>query len=132
MNLRKPRRVSGELGMSSMADILFILLMFFLMTSTLTAPSALDLSLPGKSNRTNQLAQQRLTDIAVTADGRYLFNGKSLDLATIEKKLRDEAAGSSKKVNITVSPDGQAPVENVVAILDITTKSGINAILSTE
>ncbi|MCC6725691.1 MAG: biopolymer transporter ExbD [Saprospiraceae bacterium] len=131
MNLHKPRHVSGELGMSSMADILFILLMFFMMTSTLVAPSALPLSLPGRSSSTNKLAQKRMTDIAITKSGDYLLNGRSSELPAIQAKLENEKAGQDK-LNVTVSPDGDAPIENVVAILDMTTNLGIDAILTTE
>ena len=131
MDLRKPRHVSGELGMSSMADILFILLMFFMMTSTLVAPSALPLTLPGRSTAVNKLAQKRLTDIVITNDGRYLINGKSAALPTIEANLQEEVSGTTK-LNVTVSPEADAPIENVVAILNLTSNLGIDAILSTE
>ena len=131
MDLRKPRHVSGELGMSSMADILFILLMFFMMTSTLVAPSALNLSLPGNSNSTNKLAQKRLTDIAITEDGRFLLNGKNVPLPAIESRLQQEAAQTTK-LNVTVSPDSKAAIENVVAVLNMTSNLGIDAILTTE
>lgn len=131
MDLRKPRHVSGELGMSSMSDILFILLMFFMMTSTLVAPSALNLSLPGRSSSTNKLAQKNLTDVTITKDGKYLLNGKSAQIEAIEAKLKNEAARVTK-LNITVSPDPDAPIENVVSILNMTSNLGIDAILSTE
>ena len=117
--------------MSSMADILFILLMFFMMTSTLVAPSALNLMLPGRSSATNKLAQKRLTDITITEDGRYLLNGKSTPLPNIEASLQEEASGTSK-LNVTVSPDADAPIENVVAVLNMTSNLGIDAILTTE
>ena len=117
--------------MSSMADILFILLMFFMMTSTLVAPSALNLTLPGRSSATNKLAQKRLTDIAITQSGTYLLNGKNIPLPSIEATLTQEAAGTTK-MNVTVSPDADAPIENVVAVLNMTANLGIDAILTTE
>ncbi len=118
--------------MSAMADILFILMIFFMMCSTLTAPSALNLTLPGKSNTAKKLSEQRLTDISITEDGQYRFNGRALAIEEVKRRLEAEAKGKSKEVNVTVSPDAKAPVENVVAILDMTTKLGINAILSAE
>lgn len=133
MELRtKKGHSSGELGMSSMTDIIFILLMFFMMTSTLTAPSALNLTLPGKSKTASKIPHDRMNDISIKGNGSYLLNGRPADIATIQRILEKEVQISSKKINITISPSPEAPVESVVAVMDITTKLGINAILSTE
>ena len=134
MELRQRKsHVSGELGMSSMTDIIFILLMFFMMTSTLTAPSALPLDLPGKSRAADRMVRKKLDEIAIKSNGTYLLNGRSNGLATIEERVMELAASSTnEKANIIVSPDGDAPVESVVTILDLLTKTGVNAVLNLE
>lgn len=134
MELRERKsHVSGELGMSSMTDIIFILLMFFMMTSTLTAPSALPLDLPGKSKAADRMVKKRLDEITIKSSGAYLLNGKSKGIVDIQDRVAELAAAStSEKANIIVSPDGQAPVESVVTILDLLTEAGVNAVLNLE
>ena len=132
MNLRnRERNRSGEHGMNSMTDIIFILLMFFMMTSTLTAPSALNLQLPGNSKTTANKAKERLIDVAIEPDGSYLLNGRSSSLLLVQDQLKALRANSLEDVFITVSPAAEAPVENVVEIMDLTYQLGINAILNT-
>lgn len=133
MELRERKtHISGELGMSSMTDIIFILLMFFMMTSTLTAPSALPLDLPGKSRANDRMVRKKLDEIVIKSNGSYLLNGRPYGLIMIQDKVTDLAANASSKVNIIVSPDADAPVESVVTILDLLTKAGVNAVLNLE
>lgn len=131
MNLRnRDKEKGGEHGMTSMTDIIFILLMFFMMTSTLTAPSALNLQLPGKSTTAATKVKERLTDIRIEADGSYLLNGSTSDVLGVQEKLKSLTSANFETVYVTVSPAPEAPVENVVEIMDITYQLGINAILN--
>lgn len=135
MELRERRRkVSGELGMSSMTDIIFILLIFFMMTSTLTAPSALPLSLPGKSASNERLSEKRLPTIDIFSDGGYQLNGRDTDIEGITAAVKKETSGmiDPSKVNIIVAPARKAPVEATVPVLDAITKAGANVVLDME
>jgi biopolymer transport protein ExbD len=133
MNLRKRKEISGEMGMQSMTDIIFILLMFFMMTSTLVHPSALNLSLPAnpKTSKKPPLKKDHLDDVAITASGGFLLNGKTTALETIKNTLK---ANRTKKSDytITVSPDLKSPIEFVVAILDLTQQMDINSIIQAD
>jgi biopolymer transport protein ExbD len=133
MNLRKRKEISGEMGMQSMTDIIFILLMFFMMTSTLVHPSALNLSLPAspKSSKKPIVNKDKMDDIAITERGTFLLNGKTTDLETIKSVLKNHRAKKSD-YTITVSPDVKAPIEHVVSILDVTQQMDINSILQAE
>lgn len=132
MNLRnRDRDHGGEHGMNSMTDIIFILLMFFMMTSTLTAPSALNLQLPGKSNATAKKADEQLIDVGIDGDGSYLLNGRLASLMLVQDQLKELRATKLEEVYVTVSPSPEAPVENVVEIMDLTYQLGITAILNT-
>ena len=71
MNLRGRNKVSPEFSMSSMTDIVFLLLVFFLLTSPAITPDALDLSLPkAKGKSTNQ----QKASVSITKDGAYYVN----------------------------------------------------------
>ena len=133
MKLRERSHLSSEMGMSSMTDIIFILLIFFMMVSTLVHPSALNLSLPGSPKTTKRIVttNERHDDIGITATGGFIVNGITTTLDRIKNFL---TANKLKKNDyiVTVSPDTKAPVEKVVQILDLTQSLGITAVLHAE
>lgn len=129
MGLREKKEISGEMGMSSMTDIIFILLIFFMMVSTMTHPSALNLSLPGNSKTsTKPVKTERLDDIGITASGNFIFNNVTTPLDKIKGYLLRNK-GKKTDYRVTVSPDTKAPVEKVVQVLDMTQSLDINSIL---
>jgi len=132
MAFRAKKEVSGELGMSSMTDIIFILLMFFMMISTLVHPSALNLSLPGSPKTSKQpISKDKLDDISITQSGNYLFNGRTTSLDVIKNTLQ-KAKLRKATYSIIISPDPKAPVEKVVAILDMSQQMNISSVLAAE
>ncbi|MCB9284001.1 MAG: biopolymer transporter ExbD [Lewinellaceae bacterium] len=131
MALKKRIKVTATFNMSSLTDIIFLLLIFFMLTSGLVAPNALNLKLPGSSRQTTP-STDRLDDVAVDATGRFFLNGRRSSLAELESELGRKASRSSKKLQIVLSPDGQAPTEAVVAVMDIALRYDIEAILAAE
>ncbi len=129
MRLREKREVSSELGMSSMTDIIFILLIFFMMVSTLVHPSALNLTLPSSATKVNKPATtERYDDIGITASGNFILNGVTIKPESIKSYLERNIV-KKRDYKVTVSPDAKAPVEKVVQILDMTQSLGITSIL---
>ena len=129
MRLREKREISSELGMSSMTDIIFILLIFFMMVSTLVHPSALNLTLPSNAVKVNKPATtERFDDIGITASGSFILNGVTNKPELIKSFLERNIA-KKRDYKVTVSPDSKAPVEKVVQILDMTQALGITSIL---
>ncbi len=125
MALKKRNKTSAAFSMSSLTDIIFLLLIFFMLTSGLVAPNALNLKLPGTS-RVSTPSSSRMDNVAISASGRYYLNGSSISLEELDQRLRRE-----KGESITISPDPSAPVEAVVAVMDIAMRYNINGILST-
>ncbi len=130
MELRqRNKKISSELGMSSMTDIIFILLIFFMMISTLVHPSALNLSLPSNSKTSKKPATtEHLDDIGITESGGFIFNGVSNRIEQI-KNYVTRSKNRNPNYSVTISPDSKAPVEKVVQVLDITQSLGINSVL---
>jgi biopolymer transport protein ExbD len=132
MRLRERREISGEMGMSSMTDIIFILLIFFMMVSTLVNPSALNLALPGNSKTSRKpLNTTRLDDIGISSSGSFILNGTTTPIDKIRSFL-ETRKHKSAEYKVTVSPDTKAPVEKVVQVLDLTQALGISSILQAE
>ncbi len=130
MAVKKRTKVSPEFNMSSMTDIIFLLLIFFMLTSSVVAPNALNLKLPGKSNAP-KVTPKNLDDVRIRTSGAFALNGRSIDLAQLDYELESRARGKSD-FSITISPDDDTPTEYVVAVMDIALRYNINAILTTE
>ncbi len=117
--------------MSSLTDIIFLLLIFFMLTSNLVAPNALNLKLPGSS--TSKIpSTTELDDVRISSSGRYYLNGKRIDLENLEKALKTRASRSSGKLNITISPEPGTTNNQVVPVMDIAMRLDINGVLATE
>lgn len=129
MGFRKRNKVSAEFSMSSLTDIIFLLLIFFMLTSSLVAPNALNLKLPGSSSASTSPSNP--TDVTIKRSGAYYLDGKKISggnlgvaLSRLSRKKRD--------MSMTISPDKGTPVEHVVLVMDLARKYNINAILATE
>lgn len=131
MALKKRNSVSAQFSMASMTDIVFLLLIFFMITSTLVAPNALKLLLPQSNNQT---AAKAITTISITKDLRYYINDqgalKRVAFQEIEPFLQ-QRFGSSEERYISLHADKSVPVEEVVKIMNIARKHEFKLILAT-
>lgn len=132
MGLKKRQKVSAEFSMSSLTDIIFLLLIFFMLTSTVVAPNALNMKLPGSSN-SKVTSTSKMDDVSIRKSGNFYLNGSRVNASQLEKKLRSLArANGRKQLDITISPAKGVPVEHVVVVMDIARRLNINAVLATE
>ena len=131
MGLKRKAKVSAEFSMSSLTDIIFLLLIFFMLTSSLVAPNALNLKLPGSSS-TPSTSNEKIPDVTITRTGKYELDGKNTSAGNLEKNLRSLKSRAKGKLDITISPDPDAPVENLVEVMDMAMRLQINAIMAME
>ncbi len=130
MGLKKNTKVNAEFNMSSLTDIIFLLLIFFMLTSSMVIPNALNLRLPGKS-KTPAIPQSKPYIITISKDGKYFVDKKRVSIITLEKGLKKlKKIRKSGKVSIVISPDANTANENVVAVMDIAYRLGIDAIMT--
>jgi biopolymer transport protein ExbD len=129
MGLKKRSKVSATFNMSSLTDIIFLLLIFFMLTSNLVSPNALNLKLPGKGNPTT--VSSKIPDVSITTSGTFYLNGRRISIGNLERALRRLSVSRTRQLNMTISPAQGVPVEHVVAVMDVAMRLGINAILAT-
>ncbi|MTB49849.1 biopolymer transporter ExbD [Lewinella sp. W8] len=129
MGLKKRSRVSAEFNMSSLTDIIFLLLIFFMLTSTVVAPNALNLKLPGRSDTPAAPSSNQLDDVRIDEQGSLYFNGRRISLPELESRLSPKAGGN---YSMLISPDKRAPVEGVVSVMDLAMRLNINGVLAAE
>lgn len=126
MNLRGRNKVNPNFNMSSMTDIVFLLLIFFMLTSTLVTVNAIDVLLPKASGKT-----ENKTSVSVTVTNKSKFY---IDKAEIsEKNLEFEIlnrVGSKKQKTVVIRGDQDAPYKNVMKIIDIANRNKLKMILA--
>jgi biopolymer transport protein ExbD len=132
MALKKRNKVSAEFSMSSMTDIVFLLLIFFMVTSTLIAPNALKLLLPQSNNQTQA---KPLTTISITADLQYYVNNDGkitlVQFEEISELLVKILGEENEEVYISLHADKTVPIEEVVKIMNIARERKYKMILAT-
>ncbi|WP_298520611.1 biopolymer transporter ExbD [uncultured Kordia sp.] len=124
MKLRGRNKVSPEFSMSSMTDIVFLLLVFFMLTSN--SPNALDLLLPkakGKSTNTQNVAVSIKKNLQVYIDSDRVREGQ------LEAKLKAKLRGQDSPTIILRAEEG-VPIEKAVNIMDIANKNKYKIILA--
>ena len=129
MNLsRRKNRARAELQTSAMNDIMFFLLLFFLIASTVTNPNVIKLSLP-KAASGKSISKKTIT-VSVTQDLKYYVEKKEIkesDLQATLSKYSSEAA----QLTIVLYVEKTVAIQNVVSILDIAQKLNIKLVLAT-
>lgn len=128
MELRGRNKVSPNFNMSSMTDIVFLLLIFFMLTSTIVTTNALDLLLPkakGKTNNNQNIA------VSIDKNLNYYIDRTPVEAEQIEGKLSRLLAGE-KEPAIIIRAEKSVPIDNVVKILDIARKNKYKAVLATQ
>lgn len=116
MNLRSKSRISADFNMSSMTDVVFLLLIFFMLTSSFVTPTAVPVSLP-TSSTAPPIVIQRIS-VTVTKDLQYFINEKPTTL----EQLRPELAGLLQGVDegvVVLNIDKSVPVEHLVKVAGI-------------
>lgn len=126
MNLRGRNRISAEFSMSSMTDIVFLLLVFFLLTSPAITPEALDLILPKAKGKTTNVQQ---ASVSITKEGAYYVDKERVSEYSIESELKKVLAGKDEPTIIIRAEEG-VPIENAVLVMDIANRNKFKVVLA--
>ena len=128
MALRSKNKVSAAFSMSSMTDIVFLLLIFFMLTSTLVTTNALDLVLP---NSTAQTAKKQRVSVSINENFEYFIDKEAVELRYIEAQLIDKLAGQDEQV-VVLRVDKSVPIEYAVEVMDIAYRNKFKIVLATQ
>lgn len=128
MALRSKNKVSAAFSMSSMTDIVFLLLIFFMLTSTLVTTNALDLVLP---NSTAQTVKKQRVSVSINENVEYFIDKEAVELKYIEAQLIDKLAGQDELV-VVLRVDKSVPIEYAVEVMDIAYRNKFKIVLATQ
>lgn len=131
MALKRGNKVNVNFSMASMTDIVFLLLLFFMITSTMVAPNALKLLLPQSDNQTIAKA---ITTISITADLKYYINEdgnlRRVAFSELEPFLQ-KVIKTNEETYLSLHADKSVPIEQVVNVMNIAKRNQIKMILAT-
>ncbi len=127
MSLRSRNKISAEFSMSSLTDIIFLLLIFFMLTSTLVSPNALKLLLPKSNSQT--LAKQTIS-VSIDQNLDYYINKQKVSRDEIMPMLRQKLQGEQDPT-VILNAEKSVPVENVVDIMNIANDLKVKMVLAT-
>ncbi|MDX5339292.1 MAG: biopolymer transporter ExbD [Cyclobacteriaceae bacterium] len=127
MGLQAKNKVDAAFSMSSMTDIIFLLLIFFMLTSSFITPSGLPVNLP--SSETSDIVMQEVT-VSVTKDLRYSVNDKVVNREQVKAELTGLLEG--KKGQVVLHIDKEVPVEYLVEIGGIAAGLEANVSIATK
>lgn len=121
MKFRRKPREQVEINLASLLDVVFILLLFFVVSTTFTRETQLRVDLPeaASAKQPDQDEQKRL-EILIDADGNYSLNGQALrenSLDNLMQAIRKESAGDNR-LPLVISADAKTPHQAVVTAMD--------------
>ena len=114
--------------MSSMTDIIFLLLIFFMLTSNFVTPSGLPVSLP--SSKASDITMQKIS-VTITEDLKYYLNDKPIALEQIESELAALLQGGTEQGAVVLHVDKTVPVEHLVKVAGIAKNLNASVTLAT-
>ncbi len=127
MAISNRNKVGITFSNAGMSDIIFLLLLFFMLTSTLVQPTALKLLLPKGSAQTSA---RPMTTISITKDLQYFIEDQPIDIENLEAALQTKL-GADPEIYISLHADRSVPVEYVVEVMNIAAKNKYKLILAT-
>ena len=126
MPIKSRNKISTEFSMASMSDLVFLLLIFFMLSSTLVSPNAIKLLLPSSTSKT--MAKQSIT-VYINDQFQFFVNETAADEKSLERALLQLLSGQSD-ATIVLRSDRTVPVQYVVTVIDAV--NNINEFMKTK
>ncbi len=126
MNLRGRNKINPTFNMSSMTDIVFLLLIFFMLTSTLVTVSAIDVLLPkagGKTENSSSIA------VSITDKSLFYIDKTMVSATNLESEILKKI-GTDKQKTIIIRGDKEVPYRNIMKVIDIANRNKLKMILA--
>lgn len=129
MAIKRNKRFKAEIATSSLSDIMFFLLLFFLILSTLANPNVIKMMLP-KAASNEKTNKQHLT-ISVTEDKRFFINKTEVPYEELEQALLAELGGNTDQ-SVVIRIPFNSQIQELVDVLQIGVKNNIKFVIATQ
>src|SRR3954468_1272575 len=129
MNIKRRSQHDPQGHSSALNDILFILLLFFLIVSTLANPNVIKLNLPKASTKTK--AKQTVV-VSINQNREYYVGTKRVPFERLKETLVPALANENLEPTIVINAEKSVPVEDIVNVMEIASKLGAKVVLATK
>lgn len=126
--MKFPRQKTEEVNvnLTPLIDVVFLLLIFFMVSTTFTKETHLQVNLPQADGDTQQATDNNVLEILITDEGQYSVNGRALvntQAETLRLALK-ELAGEARDIPLIITADANTPHQAVVTAMDVSGKLG--------
>ncbi len=130
MKFRRPAQDPLEINLTPLIDCLLFLIIFFMLTTTFTKASKLQISLPEAKGDAAAAAPGHNIEVTVSAAGDYAVNGQLLasKQATSLRSAIEKASAGSRDIPFMISADGNTPHQAVVTVMDVAGQMGFQSL----
>jgi len=128
MSIKRKRRFHAEVATSSLSDIMFFLLLFFLIISTLANPNVIKMTLP--KAKANEKTNKQLISLSVTEDKKFYIDKQEVDFEDLETSLMSKI-GTDKEQTVVVRIPFNLQVQDLVDVLQIGVKNNLKFVIAT-
>lgn len=125
MKFKRQRVDDGGVNLTPLIDVVFLLLIFFMVSTTFTKESRLNLELPSAQGETS-LQESVVLEVVVDASGHYRVNERALALQTVEAlmKAMADAAQDNSDIPVIITADAKSPHQSVITAMDAAGRLG--------
>ncbi|MFZ4679668.1 MAG: ExbD/TolR family protein [Flavobacterium sp.] len=128
MAIKRNKRFHAEVATSSLSDIMFFLLLFFLIISTLANPNVIRMTLP--KSETNEKTNKQLITLSVTEEKRYFIDKEEVLLDQLETRLL-QLIDPEKQQTVVIRIPATMQVQDLVDVLQIGVKNKLKFVIAT-
>ena len=128
MNIKRKRHFKAEVSTSSLNDIMFFLLLFFLIVSSLANPNVIKLLLPNSKSAQNLNKQQ--ISISITKDKKFFIDNRQITFSEIEPLLKSRI-GSLQEPTVILRLENSLTVQDLVDVLEIGNRLQVKMLMAT-
>ena len=133
MGLKKSNTAIAEFNMSSLTDIVFLLLIFFMLTSSVVNPNAINLMLPN-SSKTKAVSTAKPLTIKIDKNKKIKFNDLTVDIPSLRGLMGQAIVSDGRpadKITIIMDVDKEVDAQTLVSVVDVINEYGAKMILAT-
>ncbi len=125
MRLQVPRSEEPDVNLTPLIDVVFLLLIFFMVSTTFERETEISIELPEASGQPLQ-SERKVVEISIDAKGRYFVNRQEVINTKLDtlKRAIEEAAGGQSKPRVILSADRNTPHQSVITAMDAARQLG--------
>lgn len=126
MNLHPHKKPSPELNLTPLIDVVFLLLIFFMVSTTFDKEARIKVELPQATTQDEKVEEEKVLDITVDAKGRFYVNQKEVVNTEAEtlKTAIEKAAGVRRDLPVIITADAKATHQSVIKVMDVASQLG--------